>query len=65
MGYPRYGPLSNRLDARAKSLDHGLFRCKSKKPVGLGYANHNKNISPILDKLDSEEETEYTPNLEN
>ena len=25
MGYLGHGPLSNRLDARAKSLDHGLF----------------------------------------
>ena len=25
MGYPRHGPLSHRLDARAKPLDHALF----------------------------------------
>ena len=37
MGCPRHGPLSNRLEARAEPLDHGLFGCKSKKPVGLGY----------------------------
>ena len=65
MAYPRHGPLYNRLDARAKPLDHGLFGYKSKKPVGLGYVNHNKNVAPILDKLDSEEEQEYIPNLEN
>ena len=65
MGYPRHGPLSNRLDARAEPLDHGLFRCNSKKPVGLGYVNHNKNVASIIDKLDSEEEIEYMPNLEN
>ena len=50
MCYPRHGPLSNRLDARAKSSDHGLFGHKSKKPVGLGYVNHNKNVAPILGK---------------
>ena len=65
MGYPRHGPLSNRLDARAKPLHHGLFRCKSKNLVVLGYVNHNKNVVPILDKLDSKEEKEYIPNLEN
>ena len=64
MGYPRHGPLSNRLDARTKPFDYGLFRCKSKQLVVLGYANHN-NVSPILDKLHSEEEQEYIPNLEN
>ena len=39
MGYPRHGSLSNRLDARAKPLDHGLFEPKSKKSTGLGYVN--------------------------
>ena len=65
MGYLGHGPLSNRLDARAEPLDHGLFGCRSKKLVGLGYVNHNENVSPILDKLDSEEELGYIPNLEN
>lgn len=65
IGYPRHGPLSNRLDARVKPLDHGLFRCKPKKLVGLGYEKDNENTTPILDKLDIEEEPEYTPNLEN
>ena len=65
MGYPRHGPLSNRLDARAEPLDHGLFGCKSKNPVGLGYVNHNRNVAPILDKSDSEEDTKYILNLEN
>ena len=65
MGYPGHGPLSNRLDARVEPLDHQFFGCKSKKLVGLGYVNHNKNVAPILDKLDSEEEQEYIPNLEN
>ena len=62
MGYHGHGPLSNRLDARAKPLDHQIFGCKSKNPVDLGYVDHSKNVASILDKLDSEEEQEYIPN---
>ena len=65
MDYPRHGPLSNRLDARAESLDHQIFGCKSKKSVGLGYVDQSKSVSSILDKSDSEEEQEYIPNSEN
>lgn len=65
MIYPRHGSLSLRLNARAKPLDHVIFGCKSKKTVGLGFANHNKKTTPILEKLDSEDEPEYVPNLKN
>ena len=65
MSFPRHGPLSNRLDARVEPLDHGLFKRKSKNLVGLGHVNHNNNIASILDKLESEEEQEYIPHLEN
>ena len=65
MGYPRHGPLSNRLDARAEPLDHGLFGCKSKKSVGLGNVDHSKNVAPILDKSYSEEDIECISTLEN
>ena len=65
MDYPRHGPLSHRLDARAKPLDHVLFGSNSNERVGLGFANHNKNTTTILEKLDSEDEPEYVPNLEN
>ena len=65
MGYPGHGPLSKRLDARAKTLDHCLFWCNSKKSIGLGYVDHNKNFASNLDKSDSEEEQEYIPNSEN
>ena len=65
MGYPTHGLVSNRLDARAKPLDHSISGCNSKKLVGLGYMNHNDNITSILDKLYSEEEPKYIPNLEN
>lgn len=65
MGYPGHGPLSHRLDARAESLDPILFGHMSKEVVGLGFTNHNKNTTPILEKLDSEDELKYVPNLEN
>ena len=65
MGYPGHFPLSHRLDARAEPLDLVHFGCMSKKTVGLGFANHNNNTTPILEKLDSEDEQEYIPNLTN
>lgn len=65
MGYPRHGPLSQRLDARVEPLDHALFGCNSKKMVGLGFENDNKKTNPILDESNSEDELKYMPNLTN
>ena len=65
MGYPGYGPLSHRLDARAEPLNHDLFARKSKKPVGLGFMNNNKCTVPISDRRDSKDDTEYVPDLTN
>ena len=36
-----------------------------RRQLSLGFPNHNKNTTPIFEKLNSEDELEYVPNLEN